>query len=142
MAFVVQDADIPARDRLAGRAVFRREKLDARGIADHGHAGFSLPVVIQHGDAQGPLNPFHRLRIGTLACKKYRPQLRQVVLCREVSDWVLTADRPKGRGRGKKCRDLVLGHDTVKGRGIRGADGLALVDHRGRALRQRAITGV
>src|SRR6185369_4482656 len=73
--FIVEHANVVARNRFATRAGSDRQRLEANAIRADGPSSLRLPPVIYHGHAELSLRPRQRIRIATLASQKQRAEV-------------------------------------------------------------------
>ncbi|MNN81473.1 hypothetical protein D3C81_1983040 [compost metagenome] len=92
-----------------------------------------------HRLATDPLQPFMGAGIEFFPSQEQLAQRAQVMLADQLALRVFLADGAHGGGGTEQRVDLVLLHYPPVGRGVRGANRLAFVEHRGATAHQRPI---
>ncbi|MNE53012.1 hypothetical protein D3C80_1477120 [compost metagenome] len=139
LAFVVQHAHVIPRHCAVARTGSRRATVQPDTGRSHRPAGFGLPPVVMHSLAAGVLQPLVGTGVELLAGQEQLTQGAQVIAAQQFAFRVFLADRAHGRWRAEQPIDPVLLHYPPVGTGIRGANWLALVEHRGAAAHQRPV---
>ena len=73
---IIEYANVITRHCFATRAGFYRQQFQSSAVSADGPAGFRLPPMIDHWNAELRLGPRQRVRIAAFACKKQRAKLR------------------------------------------------------------------
>src|SRR4029079_18694539 len=89
-----------------------------------------LPPVVDDRLAEGRRRPLVGVRVEALTGEEEGPEVREVVVRNQGGARVLLLDRPEGGRRREKAHGAILRDDPPERPGVRGADWLALVEHR------------
>ena len=98
--------------------------------------------MVDHRHPQNALGPLNGVRVGALAREEQGAQALQLIALEMLRVRIFLLDGAEGGRRGEERGDVVFLDHAPEGAGVRRADGLALIDHGGRAMQQRRIDDV
>ena len=141
-ACLVQNLHIIAGHRHRGGADLDRQRLEPRGVADDGVAGFGLPPMVIDRFAQLFLRPDHGIGVGPFPRQIKRTQARNVVFPDLFALGVFAFDGADRGGGGKEAAHIVFRDNAPEGARIRCTHGLAFEHDCRVAMHQRAIADI
>mmetsp|Transcript_9553 Transcript_9553/g.27489 ORF Transcript_9553/g.27489 Transcript_9553/m.27489 type:complete len:365 (-) Transcript_9553:416-1510(-) len=111
-------------------------------VSQHGPASLGGPHVVAHRAPDSHGRPVEGVRIASLASNPHSVKVGQIVVLSQRTVGIFALDGAKGGGRGEEAPNLVLRKDAPVGRGVRGADRLALEQDGGASTKERAVNKV
>ncbi len=141
-AIRTQDLHVVTGHGHGRRAGLDRHGLQAHRIGRDGPAGLGLPPVVDDGDAELVGGPVVGVGIEPLTGLEQVLEPGQVVFADVRAVGVFLLDGADRRRCGEQRLDPVLGSHPPERARIGGADGLALVEHRGRTQQQGRVDDV
>ena len=138
---------VPLERRQVGAAIRRRsgtqrQLLEAARTRADRPAGLGLPPVVDHGLLEERGRPRPGVRVEAFAGEEQRVETAEVPSLGELGVRIGLADRAEGGRGGEQGLHPVVGDHPPERARIGGADGLALVQHGGRAGQEGSVDDV
>ena len=142
VAVGVQHLHVVTRHRPRRRARHDGQLLYAQAVGTDRPAGLGLPPVVDHRHLQFFQCPLQGVGIAAFTGQEQRPQPGVIVFFQVAALGVFLPDGAKRGGRREQHLHIVLFDYPPEGAGVRRAHRLALVQHGGVTVEQRAVADI